>query len=87
MEINLDILNKLIYDSRNDCGYLTPNEMHIKLTSLIICLINDNPINTSSTPPPEGRKKTVLYIAHLIILYTRKTSIYWKFKDKIFNLF
>ena len=33
------------------------NEMHIKLTSLIICLINDNLINTSSTPPPEGKKQ------------------------------
>ena len=86
MEIDLDILEKFIQDSRNDCGCFTPNEMHIKLTSLIIYLIKYNLTNTSSTPPPE-EKKTVLYITHLIILYIRKTAIYWKFKDKIFNLF
>ena len=34
------------------------------------------------------REKTALYIAHLIILCTStETSIYWKFKDKIFKLF
>ena len=66
---------------------LLPNEMHIKLTSLIICSINDNFTNTPSTSSPE-RKETVLYIAHLIILCTStKTSIYCKFMDKIFNLF
>ena len=50
-------------------GCLTLNEMYIKFTSLIICLINDNLTKMPSTPPPEG-KKTVLYIAHLIILST-----------------
>ena len=58
---------------------LTLNERLIKLTSLIICLVIDNLTNTSSIPPPEG-KKTVLYsnyIAHLIIFCTStETSIY-----------
>ena len=59
---------------RKICGCFALNEMNIRLTSLIIFLINDNLINMSS--PPEG-KKTVLYIAHLIILSTSKeTSIY-----------
>ena len=65
MEIVLDILGKLIHDPQNICGCLTLNEIHIKLTSWIIFLINGNLINMSSTPPPEG-KKTVLYIEHLI---------------------
>ena len=48
-------------------------------------LINDKLINMSS--PSEG-KKTVFYIAHLVILSTSKeTFICWRFKDKIFNLF
>ena len=46
-------------------------EMHIKLATLIICLIYDNIINTSS--PPKG-EKTVSYIAHLIILSTLKET-------------
>ena len=63
-----------MHDSQNIRGCFVLNEMPINLTFLIICLINDNLINTSS--PPEG-KKTVLYIAHLIILSTSKeTSIY-----------
>ena len=56
--------------------------MHIKLSSLIICSVNDNLTNTSSTPLPEG-KKTVLYILRT----TTETSISCKFNDKIFNLF
>ena len=61
LKIVLDILDKLIQDFQNICGCLTMNEMHIKLTSLIICLINDNLINTSSTPPPEGEKNSTVY--------------------------
>ena len=35
----------------------------------------------------EKRKKTILHVVHLIILCTStETSIYWKFKDKTFNL-
>ena len=41
-------LDKLIHDSRNVCGYLALNEMHTKLTSLIICLVNDN-LTSAST--------------------------------------
>ena len=41
----------------NICGCLTLNEMHIKLTSLIICLINDNLTKTPSTPPTERKKQ------------------------------
>ena len=56
--------------------FLALNQMHIKLTSLIICFINDNLINASSAPPPEG-KRSVFYIEHFIILSTSKeTSIY-----------
>ena len=55
LEIVLDI-DKLIHGSRNICGCLTLNEIHIKLTSLIIFSSNDSLINASSTPPPEGEK-------------------------------
>ena len=55
LEIVLGI-DKLIHASRNICGCLTLNEIHIKLTSLIIFSSNDSPINASSTPPPEGEK-------------------------------
>ena len=86
LEIVLDILDKFIHDYRNISGCLTMNEMHIKLTSLIICSIKDNLTNTWSTRPAEG--KNILYIANLIILYAlTETSIYWKFKDKICKLF
>ena len=57
LETVLDILDKLIHDSQNVCGYLTLNKMHIKLTSLIISFINDNLKNASSTPPPKVKKK------------------------------
>ena len=53
----LDILDKLTDDSQSICGCLKLNEMHIKLTSLIICLIDDNLINTQSIPPPQRKKK------------------------------
>ena len=60
----------------NICGCLTLNKMHIKYTSLVVCLINDNLNKTSSTRPSEG-KKTGLYIPYLIILCTStETSIY-----------
>ena len=71
LEIVLGILDKLINDSRNVCGCLTLNEIHIELAYLIIGPINDNLTNTSSTPPPEV-KTTVLYIVNLIILCTSK---------------
>ena len=50
LKIILVTLNKLIYDFRNICGCLTLNEILIKLVSLIICSINNNLTNTSSTP-------------------------------------
>ena len=80
-------LYKLIHDSQNICECLTLNEMHIKLASLIICTTNDNLTNMSSTLPPEVKKTIVLYIAHIMFYTSTKTFIYWKFKDKIFNLF
>ena len=47
-----------------------------------------NFMTTSSTRRHNLKEKTVLYIAHLKILSTSKeTSIYKKFKDKMFNLF
>ena len=65
LEIVLDIF----------CGCLTLNRMHIKLASLIICSINNNLTNTSSTPPPEI-KKTVLYLVHLIVLCPSTVTSY-----------
>ena len=56
LEIVLDILEKVIHDSQNVCVCLKLNEMHIELASLIICLINGNHTNTSSTHPPEEEK-------------------------------
>ena len=41
-------------------GSLTLKEMHIKLTSLVICLINNNLVNTSS--PPEEEKDSIYCI-------------------------
>ena len=46
-----------IPDSRNESVCLTLNEMYIKLTSLLICLVNDNLTNMLSTPPPEVKTK------------------------------
>ena len=81
------ILNKLIYDSRNVCGCFTQNEMLIKLTFLIICLINNNFTNTASTSPSEV-KKTVLYIIHLIIFCTStETSITGNLRIKSLTCF
>ena len=78
MEIVSGRLDKLIHNSRLVCGFLTLNEMHIELTSLIICSVKDNLANMPSTPPPE-LKKTLLYIVHLIILcISTETSIFWK---------
>ena len=68
MEIVLYILDKLIHDSRNVCGYLTMNKMYIKLASLIICLVNYNFTNTSSTPPSEVKKRC-LYVNIYIYIY------------------
>ena len=79
-------LDKLNHDSQNICECLTLNQMHIKLASLIICATNENFTNTSSTLPPEVKKKE-LHIAHIILCTSTETFIFWKFKDKIFNLF
>ena len=58
LERVLDTLNKLINDSQNNCEYLTLNEIHTKLISLMIFSNNRNLINTSWTPtPPEGKKQ------------------------------
>ena len=85
LKVVLDILHKFIHDSQNACACLTLNKTHIKLASLILCSINYNLPNTSWTPPPEV---TVLYIVNLVVLYSSKeTYLYWKGKNKIFNLF
>ena len=60
LEIVLDILHKLIHDSRNVCGCLTLDEMYIELASLITCAINENLTNTSSTLPSEV-KNNIIY--------------------------
>ena len=79
-------MDQLIHDSENVCECLTLIEMDIKLASLIICTTNDNLTNRSSTLPPE-LKKIALYIEDKILYTSTETFIYWKFKDKIFNLF
>ena len=61
MKINLNILNKLIYDCLNVSRSLALNEIHIELASLIICLINYNLTKTTSTPPLEV-KNSIIYI-------------------------
>ena len=47
LEVVLDILHKFIHDSQNVCACLTLNKTHIKLASLILCLINYDLTNTS----------------------------------------
>ena len=52
MEIVLDILHRLIHDSRNLCGCSTPDELYIELASFIIFFDKREPrqhlINTST---------------------------------------
>ena len=48
------------------------NEVHIKLASLIICLINYNLTNTSSTPPPELKKDSIMYSKFDTFVYLKK---------------
>ena len=62
--------------------------MHIKFASLIICATNDNLTNMSSTLPPEVNKNkdSSVYSTYNFV-YSTETFIYWKVKDKIFNLF
>ena len=55
LEIVLDIFEKLILDSESFCGFLTLNATHIKLISLILCLIKGKNTNMSSTPQPERK--------------------------------
>ena len=85
MGMHTNWTNSFTIPKLSEC--LTMNEMHIKLASLIICTTNDNLTNMSSTLPPEVKKTIVLYIAHIMFYTSTKTFIYWKFKDKIFNLF
>ena len=61
--------------SRSVCWFLTLNEMHIELASLIICSINDNLTNTLSIPPPEVRKNGTVYSTFNNFLYLNKNSI------------
>ena len=85
MGMHTNWTNSFTIPKLSEC--LTMNEMHNKLASLIICTTNDNLANMSSTLPPEVKKTIVLYIAHIMFYTSTKTFIYWKFKDKIFNLF
>ena len=62
LAIVLVILYELIHNSPNVCGFLTLNEMHIKLASLIISSTNNNFTNSSSTPLPEVKKSSTVYI-------------------------
>ena len=60
LEIVLDILDKVIHDFPNVCGYFKGIKMYIKPASLIICLINYKLTNTSSTAPPNFKKSSIL---------------------------
>ena len=67
------------YVSITSCGKLVyiyiclaMNEVHIKLASLIICLINYNLTNTSSTPPPELKKDSIMYSKFDTFVYLKK---------------
>ena len=75
LEIVLDILQKLTFDSQNVCVSLTLNEMHVELASLITCLINGNITNTSSTHPPEVYKKqnSIIYSKFNNLVYFKKS--------------
>ena len=55
---------------------------------MIICETNDNLTNMSSTLPPEVNKNkdSSVYSTYNFV-YSTETFIYWKVKDKIFNLF
>ena len=76
-------MGKLNHDPWNVCGCFALNEMHLELSFLIIVSINNNLTNTFT-----WSKRTALYIVNLIILSTwTGTSINWKLKNKIFNLF
>ena len=77
LEIALDILGKLSHDSWNVCECLTPNEMHIELTSMIICLINTNLMDTFT-----WSKRTVLYIVNLICVHQQKLSLIENLRTK-----
>ena len=77
LEIALDILGKLNHDSWNVCECLTLNEMHIELTSLIICLINNNLMDTFT-----WSKRTVLYIVNLICVHQQKLSLIENLRTK-----
>ena len=57
---------------QNICECLTLNKMHINLTSLKICLINDNLNNTSSTPPQ--KKSSAVYSAFDTFEYINRNS-------------
>ena len=59
LEIDLHILENLIYYSQNVFECLTLNELHIDWASLTIYSINYNLANTSSTPPHEVNKKVL----------------------------
>ena len=65
-------IGQTIHDSQNVCGSLALNEMHIELASLIICLINYNLTNTSSSPPPELKKESIMYSKFNTIVYLEK---------------
>ena len=58
--------------SQSVFGFLILKEMHIELATLIICLINDNLTNTSSTPPPEVRKNSTVYSTFNNFLYLNR---------------
>ena len=66
-----------------DCLCIILKEINIDFVSVIICLIADNRINTSTWGE---RNKYCSVLIQKRFLW-KETSAYWKFKDKIFKFF
>ena len=66
-----------------DCLCIILKEINIVFVSVIICLIADNRINTSTW---RERNKYCSVLIQKRFLW-KETSAYWKFKDKIFKFF
>ena len=66
-----------------DCLCIILKEINIDFVSVIICLIADNRINTSTW---RERNKYCSVLIQKRFLW-KETSAYWKFKDKIFKFF
>ena len=74
LRVLLDIFDKLTHNFQNVCGYWTLNEPNNEITSLMICLIKYNLINTSSTHPPVATEKSSLSIYFNNFVYLKRNE-------------